>query len=692
MDCAKTVSSYLEKENFKNIKVDYLSGEVTFDEVAPVEIEKIEKGLYKLGYEVSKKNIDSSSTLLKKLVFSSLFTLPLFFAHFINLGIFTHNAFLQFILCIPPFYIGISHFAKTAIGSLKMKNPNMDVLITLGAVSAFVYSIYGLILYYQGNEQYHKYLFFETAATIFLFVLLGQYLEKKAIEKTTSSLKAFEKSLPEKAHRVSLQFGKEVYEKIEASALNINDIIAVKTGEKIPADGIIIEGNALINVAVLTGESIPLQLKENDMVLGGSLNENGFIKIRVQKTAAKSHLAQIIAMVKEANHKKPPIQKTGDVISKYFVITVVSISLLMFPINYFLTYNWSEAFLRSVAMLVISCPCAMGLATPVSIMVALGIGGKNGIFIKNGESIEMLAKTEKIIFDKTGTLTDGKFSLNKLQPLNGFDAEKFNDIVYSIEEKSNHPIAKSICEQLHKPKLKINVDSFEEVIGVGISGKIDGKVYRIISTNQTNVNPEYLGLDVFENDKHIGKIDLKDAIKVDAAATVDYFNKQGIETVLMSGDKIERVEHTAKELKIKHFYAEQKPNDKYALVKNWIDEKKVVCMAGDGVNDSAAMKIAHSAIAVGKFSDVTGIAAPILINDNDDTSKIQFTHQIAKETLKTIKQNLFWALSYNLIAIPLAALGFLSPMIAALSMAFSDLIVVGNAFLLHVKLNKKNTR
>ncbi len=410
-NCAMAVQKVLEKAGGEEINVNFATKEVRFVNAASVRFEDIKKGIEGLGYQVSLPRAGKNSgkrawtPLEKKLVFSALFTLPLLFHMVLPVNTLFHNPLFQLILTLPVMYIGITYFGKSAFNSLRSGIANMDVLIFIGSFSAFVYSVWGTAMNW-GHHSMHNYLFFETAATIITLVLLGNYFEERSVEKTTHALKDLVELGQKQARMIRIKSdGSEEIEEVAPDTLILGDQILCNTGDQIMADGIIVKGDAELDESLITGESNPVFKQENEAVISGSVVLGGSIVVKVKKGGKQSTLQKIIALVKDAQGKKPGIQKVGDQVSAVFVPVVVGISLLTFVLSYFVfDIRSNEALMAAIAVLVISCPCAMGLATPTAVMVGVGKGARQGILVKGGESVEKLAKIKTVVFDKTGTL------------------------------------------------------------------------------------------------------------------------------------------------------------------------------------------------------------------------------------------------------------------------------------------------
>lgn len=589
-----------------------------------------------------------------------------------------HLPWVQLLLSIPVYGVGLWFFGKSALASLKGGVPNMDVLIFMGAASALFYSIYGTF-FYASAQSAHEYLFYETGATIITFVLLGNLIEKKAVKKTTNAIAALSALQVKTAKRIVMANGNKVFETVDVAMLRINDDIQINTGDAIPADGEVIEGNGFVNESMLTGEAIPAHKEANAPVFSGTILTDGNLVVKVTKTTDQTVLASIIRLVKNAQNKRPKVQQLGDRISAVFVPVVIGISLLTFMVSYWgLNLTTAESMLRAVAVLVISCPCAMGLATPTAVVVGIGKAARHGVLIKGGSTLEEFAKINTIVFDKTGTLTTGDFTVKQFNVIQGNETELKN-IIYNLELLSNHPIAKSITQkQKDWFTSAIAFNNFKEEKGIGLHAQLPNGDAVSVGSDPTKT---YQGLVMCLNQQPVAWFDLEDELKPGADDAVSYFNSEQIETVLLSGDEETKVEKVAKFLGVIKFFGRQLPQQKSDMVSELVSFKKVA-MLGDGINDAPALSKVNAGISFSAATDIARQSADIILM-KQDIKALKAAHVISKQTYATIKQNLFWAFFYNVLCIPLAAAGFLHPMLGALSMALSDVVVIGNSIRLN---------
>lgn len=677
-NCALSIHKLLEKKGLQNILVDFAGEEVKFSNNTAADLPGIIKDIEGLGFKV----VDDPATEVtpfyekveNKFIFCAILTVPLLL-HMVLPWHFLHEPIVQLLLCLPVFLVGCFHFGKSAFNSIRGGVPNMDVLIFVGSSAAFIYSLVGTI-----ENLGEHYQFYETCATIITLVLLGNVLEKRSVTQTTSAVKDLVKIQQVNANLV-VNGGIEV---ISAKEVRPGDTLLVNTGDKIPVDGEVLSGSASVDEAMLTGESTPVEKEKYDKVIGGTIIQHGNIRMMATKVGANTVLAQIIELMKKAQAAKPPVQKLGDKVAAIFVPAVILIALITFTLTFYLGHAGMQvSLMNAIAVLVISCPCAMGLATPTAVMVGLGRAAKNGILIKGGDTIEAVAHTKYVVFDKTGTLTTGKFHINNIKAEKGHSLELIRGIVLAIEERSNHPIAKSLVNGLKKlPQTKLILKSAQEEKGLGMRAEdVDGNHYFLGSGKSADESG--FNLSLYKNQKLMAQIAIEDEIKPDAATLIAQLKKMNIIPVLLSGDKQNRCLKVAELIGIDEVHSEKLPDEKLAVIDIYKQKGKTI-MIGDGINDAPALTKADVGVSMNDASQVAIQSARVILLNTDLHSVVKFL-QISKHTLLTIKQNLFWAFAYNIIAIPIAALGFLNPMVGAFTMAFSDVVVIGNSLRLKRK-------
>lgn len=692
-NCALSVNKYLAKEGAKDIKVNPIDGAVSFTNTAEKPLDAIKKGISSLGYKVVEPRDDhhghdhgSDGTFLstnkKRFLFCLPFTLVLML-HMVDNWVHIHwlmNPWIQLALCMPVFLVGLWYFGRSAFKSIIHGMPNMNVLITLGAISSFAYSLTGAILGW-GDD----YLFFETTASIITLVLLGNYLEEASIESTQKAVKSLAKSQKVMANMIAFddKHQEQVFP-VENTVLREGDLVLIKNGEQVPIDCKILWGDAMVNEAIITGESIPVSKTKKDFLIGGSVLESGLVKAQVTATGKDTVLSGILKMVQDAQGEKPPMQKLADRISAIFVPLVIGIAVLTFLLNY-LAFDKTVgiSMMRSIAVLVISCPCAMGLATPAAIAVGLGRAAKNGILFRNAAALETFKTITQIVFDKTGTLTTGNFVIAAFH--SNIPEAEFKQLVYSLEKFSNHPLGKSIAAAW-KTNDVTRWKNIEEIKGMGIKATDnDGNEwlagsYKILPGNHADPNHNIF---ITKNKELIGWIDVGDEIRPEAKEVISWLHARNIKTVLLSGDRKEKCEALAQQLGIDEVIAEQTPQQKLEKIAA-LNAQTPTAMVGDGINDAPALAKASLGISLSDASQIAMQSSDVILM-NHGLKNLPYALGLGKHTNMTIKQNLFWAFAYNIVAIPIAALGFLTPTVAALAMGFSDIVLAVNSVRLFVK-------
>lgn len=692
-NCAMSITRFLERKGLEEVFVNFQTKEVRFQaDEDRFAIEKVKNGIHKLGFTVVEAQQPTQWwTFERKLLISAIFTAPLLFGHLLMMaGVhlpWLENAWVQFFLCIPVYSIGLLHFGRSALNSLKEGILNMDVLIFTGSTAAFVYSVIGLIL----SEP--KYIFFETAATIITLVLVGNWMERKAVAKTTSAIADLSQLQVEKANKI-MPSGTII--SIKKDELSTGDLLQVNEGDKIPADGFVVSGEVEVDEAMLTGESLPVAKKIGDKLIGASLLVAGNMQMEVTAVGKDSILSQMIELVKTAQQDKPDIQRLADKISAIFVPVVLGISILTFLGGYFLFgFTPQQALMNAIAVLVISCPCAMGLATPTAVMVGVGRLARQGVLIKGGQTLEIFSRIQQIVFDKTGTLTTGKFKVGEIDYWQD-DKQKIHSLIHKLEQRSSHPIAKSLVKEMEDLPNGQNIPftRIEEEKGLGILAEgEDGVQYKIGSArilSDQQINTEDRQVFLLENDQLIASIGLQDDIRPDAQLMIEQLQKVGVEAIILSGDQQAKTAKVATAVGVTRFHGEQLPAQKLEQIDN-LRKHGLTAMVGDGINDAPALARADIGISLGGASQAAIQSAQIVLL-KPQLNRIFEALIISRHTVKTIKQNLFWAFAYNIVAIPIAAAGYLNPMWGALFMAFSDVIVIGNSVLLRSKRLKELDR
>lgn len=614
----------------------------------------------------------------------------------------------QLILLLPVLYLGTPFFT-VGFRTLFKGHPNMDSLVALGTSAAFLYSLYGTVLIYMGDAEFAMNLYYESAATILTLITLGKYFEVVSKGKTSEAIKKLMGLAPKTAKVVR---GTEILD-IPIESVQVDDVIVVRPGEKIPVDGVVIEGSTSIDESMLTGESMPVEKKVGDNVIGASVNKNGSIRFKATKIGKDTALSQIIKLVEDAQGSKAPIAKMADMVSGIFVPIVIVLAILSGLVWFFLGQeSWVFALTITISVLVIACPCALGLATPTAIMVGTGKGAENGILIKSGDVLEITHKIQTIVFDKTGTITEGKPKVTDIVT-NGIEEELLLQIAKSAEEGSEHPLGEAIVREGEERGLKsLPINNFQAIPGHGISVEIDGDRFHL--GNKKLMESQFVAFTTFEqvsdrlaeegktpmyvsrNNTLVGIIAVADTIKETSKKAIERLHEMGIEVAMITGDNKRTAEAIAKQVGIDRVLSEVLPEDKASEVSKLQNDGKKVAMVGDGINDAPALAQADIGIAIGSGTDIAMESADIVLM-RSDLMDVPKAIQLSRLTIRNIKQNLFWAFAYNTLGIPVA-MGILylfggpllNPMLAGAAMSFSSVSVLLNALRLKgLKLDSK---
>ncbi|WP_434796332.1 heavy metal translocating P-type ATPase [Terrisporobacter vanillatitrophus] len=724
--CAKAVERATNKlDGVMEANVNFATEKLSISyDPSKIKVSDIKKAIEKAGYKAveEESTVDTDKErkekeiklLWKKFVISAIFAVPLLvitMGHmfFEPVGFRLPNiidpminpinfALIQIALVLPVMAAGYKFFT-VGFKSLFKGSPNMDSLIAIGTSAAFLYGIFATVQIYGGNIDYAYDLYFEAAAVIITLILLGKYLEAVTKGKTSEAIKKLMGLAPKTA--MIVRDGKEMEVPIEE--VEVGDIIIVKPGEKMPVDGEVVEGMTSVDESMLTGESIPVEKTIGDKIIGASINKNGTIKYKATRVGKDTALAQIIKLVEDAQGSKAPIAKMADIISGYFVPIVITISILSAAAWYWFGGETGVfALTIFISVLVIACPCALGLATPTAIMVGTGKGAEYGVLIKSGVALETAHKIKTIVFDKTGTITEGKPKVTDIIVTNIINQDNLLQLAASAEKGSEHPLGEAIVKDAEEKGLEFKkLDFFKAIPGHGIQVKIDGKT--ILLGNRKLMVESKISLESLEETSHklagegktpmyvsidgkmAGIIAVADTVKENSKKAIEQLHKMGIEVAMITGDNKRTAEAIAKQVGIDRVLAEVLPQDKANEVKKLQAEGNKVAMVGDGINDAPALAQADIGIAIGSGTDVAMESADIVLM-RSDLMDVSTAIQLSKKTILNIKQNLFWAFGYNTLGIPVA-MGILyifggpllNPIIAAAAMSFSSVSVLLNA-------------
>ncbi len=706
--CQNRVEKYLNKQDGVEATVNLVMAQalINYDETK-VTVKDLERFVTESGYtslgvfnEKVEEKKDNTKIYLIILAVVGILLMYVSMSHMLGLPVipFLHmkdypvNYGVALLVLTIPFIIFGFDILKSGIMKLFHRSPNMDSLVTIGVLASFIYSVVNLILIINGNNDLVEHLYFESSAMIIYFIKLGRFIDKNSKEKTKESIKELVQITPQNAI-IKTSNGEKT---VTIDEVKKGDILICKPGMKVAVDGVIVRGESHFDEAFITGESKPRKKGEDNKVIAGSINIDGYIEYEAERIGPESTISEMVRLVVEATNTKTPIQRLADKVSSIFVPSIFIIAILTFISYLIFGYSFNEAIISFVTVLVVACPCALGLATPLAIVASIGASSKKGILIKTSEIIENTKNIDTIVFDKTGTLTYGRLSLSKVHNYSKYNDKKLLGIISALENNSTHPISLAFKE-FYDSQVKVN--KFNNIPGIGISGEINKKTYYIgnnkvlekleIKNNYEKQEKELSkkGNSIFyviENNKIIALIGVKDVVRDNAKETIKKLIKLDKRIIMLSGDNLETAKSVASELGIKEVIANVLPQEKEKVLKNLKKEGCKIMMVGDGINDAPSLASSDIGVSLNSGTDIAGDSADIILIQ-DDLSKIVDLYDISKKTMKIIKENLFWAFLYNILMIPIA-IGFLkplgitiTPMIASIAMTISSLTVVFNS-------------
>lgn len=671
--CAMRVEKVLNRQpGVEKATVNFANEEALVQLADPVQPAELIRAVEKIGYGLSAHSSEHDHhsalpALTARLVISAILTAPLIALHFLPgldelIGMNT-TAWLSLAIATPvQFWAGWPFLRSAALKARRLQT-NMDTLVAVGTLVAFGFSVWAV------SVGRHDSIYFETAAVIITLILLGKFFEERAVRRTSSAIRSLLEMSPKEAS--VLRDGVEV--RVPVEKLEPGDLVVVRPGEKIPVDGVMREGAGSVDQSMLTGESMPVDKEPGDDVFGATLNGRGRLIVEATRLGADSALSQIVMLVKEAQGSKAPVQRLADRVASVFVPVVLVLAAITFAVWFAATGSFEDSLVPATAVLIIACPCAMGLATPTAIMAGTGRGAEMGVLIRGGEVLERSGKLQTVVLDKTGTVTEGKMSVTK------FTGERALRYAAGVEAASEHPIGRAIVKAASERGIDVPpVSQFEAFAGMGVSGIVDGVHVEVKAADAMDLDEPGTVVSVFCDGTEAGSITLSDQPRRGAAEAVAELRQLGVEVVLLTGDNEKVARLVGAEIGVEDVISGVLPAGKVEEIKRLQSQGKVVAMVGDGINDAPALARADLGIAIGTGTDVAIEASDITLVGGDPAG-IPRAIRLARRTLRTIYQNLFWAFFYNVAAIPLAAFGKLSPAVAAAAMAFSSVSVVGNA-------------
>ena len=703
--CSNTIDKYLNKQDGildANVNLVLAQANISYDE-KKISLDDIDRfieesgykslGIYDIKKELNKNKLKKNKLIIYGVLLAILLVLMILdMFKLINIKVYSIISFIIAIL----FIIYAIDIINNGIKKIIHRSPNMDSLVTIGILTSFIYSTINMLLLFVNNN--HSYLYFDSVATIIFIVKLGRFIEENKKSKTKEAIEDLVKITPEKC----LLKGQYKEKEITIDEVKIDDVLICKPGMKIAVDGIILDGTTHIDESFITGESTPSKKTKQDKVIAGSINLDGTIEYQAKKIGRESTISEIVRMVMDASNTKSSYNKLADTISGYFVPSIIIIAIITFIIHLILGNTFNNSIIYFVNVLLISCPCALGLATPLALVMSLGNSAKNGLLIKNGHVLELASLIDTVIFDKTGTLTKGKLSISKCISYSDYKEKDLINIVANLESKSNHPIAMAFKD---RKTSEIKILSYKEFPGIGFKGGIGKssfyvgndkifKEFKLEKGDKQKKDEELLASNgnsivyIFENKQLIGLIGVKDIIREDSIEVVKELKNRNIKILMLTGDNKITAKRIGEELGIKDIEAEVLPKDKINIVNKYLSKDCKVLMVGDGINDAPALSKATIGMSTYKSTDIaTNSSDVILLHDN--LNKIIDLINYSNKTIKIIKQNLFWAFFYNIIMIPIAT-GLIpnikiTPTIAAIAMMLSSLTIVLNTLRLRRK-------
>lgn len=712
--CSNRLEKYLLKQDgIINASVNLVMSNafVEYDETK-LNIKNVEEFVKKAGFKSlglytdikTKNNTKNNKVLFIIFLILSIILMYVSMGHMIGLPTFeflnmhTHPisyAITLLIITIPFIFYGFD-IIKSGFKNLIHKAPNMDTLVAIGVLSSLLYSLYNMYIIIKGNTSYVEHLYFESAAIVIFFIKLGRYIDGASKDKTKEAIQKLVQITPKDA-TIKVN-GDE--KKVTIDEINKGDIVISKPGERISVDGEIVIGKTHLDESFITGESKPVAKNIGDKVIAGSINYDGYIEYKAEKIGKESTISEIVKLVIEATNTKAPIAKIADTVSGYFVPTVIIIAFITFLVYLFLGLGFTSAINTFVTILVVACPCSLGLATPLAIVISEGVCATHGILVKKSETLENASKINTIVFDKTGTLTYGTLKIAEILNYSTLTNNEIVELAGSLESKSTHPISKAFKEYIEANNLKIlDVEKFEDISGYGIVGTIDNNTILVGNSkllNKYKIENKYIEQEellatngnsivyIAKNNEILGIIGVNDIIRDNVKNIIEELNKNNIEVIMLTGDNNKTAKSIADTLEIKNVIANVTPNEKSNIIKKLKDKGKIVMMCGDGINDSPALALSDIGVSVNSGTDIARDSSDVILTKNDLTSIMNLIN-ISKKTIRNIKQNLFWAFFYNSLMIPIA-MGVLSgigininPMIASLAMVLSSFTVILNA-------------